>query len=66
MTFLEEATRYAEVVLLAAKSEAADKLLGLIRKLELETSQKVRRIRSDRGGEFRSTDLGAELKTRLD
>jgi transposase InsO family protein len=57
LTIVDEATRYGEFLPLKSKSGAADALLEAIKRLETSTGHRVRRVRSDRGGEFISDAL---------
>ena len=57
MPILDDHTRYSAVLLLKKRSDATDALISHIREWESLLSHKVKRIRSDGGGEFTSNAL---------
>ena len=65
--FIDDFTRYCQVYLLHAKSEALDMFRIFKKESELHCKALIRRLRSDRGGEyynlsyFQSTDIIHEV-----
>lgn len=56
-TIIDDYTHFTEVYLLKRKSEAADILMEYVNRQERQTGNKVRKIRSDNGGEFKNEKL---------
>ena len=56
-TVIDEATRFARVVLLVRKSDTAEAVRKLILWAETQTDQRVQRVRHDGGGEYVSASL---------
>ena len=54
---MDDFTRYTWVVLLRDKVEALEKMIHLCKKLQVEKSTLITRIRSDHGREFENTKL---------
>jgi len=63
-TLIDEATRYARVVLLPRKSDTAACVREMIAWCENQTDVRVQRVRHDRGGEYMSGSLRAYYATR--
>jgi hypothetical protein len=63
-TAVDEATRYAEVDVLRANSEAAHSVSKLIAYFEAQTDLVVQRVRTDRGGEYMSGTLQRFFESR--
>jgi transposase InsO family protein len=53
LTIMDDHSRYAEVVLLDAKSDAADGFIAQAARFERQSGQLVKAVRSDRGTEFK-------------
>ena len=51
VTFIDDFSRYTKVYLLRNKDEAFDKFLVYKSEVENQLNKKIKRIRSDRGGE---------------
>ncbi|CAH2108821.1 unnamed protein product [Euphydryas editha] len=56
-TIIDDFTHFCEVYLLKRKSEATDRLIEYINRLETQTGNKVMKIRSDNGGEFKNEKI---------
>lgn len=56
MTFIDDCTRYAEIYFLKKKSDAIKYLKDFCEKVHIRTTSYSRAIRSDRGGEYVSTE----------
>ena len=52
VTFIDDLTRYCQVYLLHAKSEALDMFRIFKNEFELHCETLIKRLRSDRGGEY--------------
>ena len=52
ITFVDDCTKYCYVYLLKSKDEAIDKFKIYKEEVETQLSEKIKRIRSDRGGEY--------------
>ncbi len=61
LVIIDDFTRYGWLILLKAKSEVTAKFTNWKGTTEKQTGHVVRTIRSDRGGEFDSTDLNRYL-----
>ena len=57
ITLIDDKTRYGEVAFLKKKSDSAKAVRNFIIRVQRQTGKKVRRLRSDRGGEYLATDL---------
>ena len=56
-TFIDEATRYTHVEILAYKSDTAGSLRRFVAWSETQTGRRVQRVRHDRGGEYMNHEL---------
>jgi hypothetical protein len=63
ITFVDDATRKSEVYFLEKKSEAMEKFKEFKIKVEKQTGLKIKRIRSDNGGEFIGKEFTSFLKS---
>jgi IS30 family transposase len=63
MTLLDDYSSFAHVVLLRSKSEAAPKMVELLTMLMNQCGKCVKRITSDRGGEYVSEELQKFFRT---
>ncbi len=54
LTFIDDASRYCYVYLLNTKDEALEKFIIFKNEAETQTGKKLKRLRSDRGGEYES------------
>jgi hypothetical protein len=61
LTFVDDTTRMSDIYFLEKKSEVMEKFLEYKNKVEKQTGSKIKRLRSDNGGEF----LGKEFTTYL-
>lgn len=52
LVIVDDCSRRASVYFLSDKAEAGDKIKDYVRQAELQTGQKVKRLRTDNGGEF--------------
>ena len=52
ITFIDDNTRYCYVYLLKSKDEAIDKFILYKAEVENQLNKKIKRVRSDRGGEY--------------
>ena len=52
ITFIDDFSRYTRVYLLRNKHEAFEKFLLYKEEVENQVDKKIKRVRSDRGGEF--------------
>lgn len=59
---VDEFSKYSCVALLRSKDEAAGKLLDIIKLLERQSGEKLRKLRTDRGGEFMAEALQGPLR----
>lgn len=62
MTFIDDFTRYNFVYLLSAKSEAFKAFLHFQRWVESNSGFKILKLKSDRGGEYSSTEFLTHLR----
>jgi len=63
MVVIDDYTRYAWVYFLKKKSYAADRLREFFALVERQFEAKVKRLRSDRGGEFLSKSFESWLES---
>jgi len=61
ITFTDDFSRYGIVYLMRNKSEAFEKFKEFQNKVENQLERKIKVLRSDRGGEYLSTDFGNHL-----
>ena len=54
ITFIDDYSRYTRVYLLRNKDEAMDAFIKYKNEVENQLSKKIKRLRSDRGGEYES------------
>ena len=54
ITFIDDYSRYTRVYLLRNKDEARDAFIKYKNKVENQLSKKIKRLRTDRGGEYES------------
>ena len=54
ITFIDDYSRYTKVYLLRNKFEAMDAFIKYKNEVETQLSKKIKRLRSDRGGEYES------------
>lgn len=52
ITFIDDVTRFCYVYLVHSKSEALDRFKAYKTEVELQTGNKIKRLRTDRGGEY--------------
>jgi len=52
VTFIDDFSRYTKVYLLRHKDEAFDMFLSFKAEVENQLNKKIKRVRSDRGGEY--------------
>ncbi|CAH9132764.1 unnamed protein product [Cuscuta epithymum] len=52
VTFIDDCTRYCYIYLLFSKDEAMDKFKVFKTEVELQTGKKIKRLRTDKGGEY--------------
>src|SRR5882724_12218394 len=64
ISFTDDKTRYTRVYLLALKSEAFKAYLSFEAWLKTQHNAKIKRLRSDRGGEYLSNEFNSHLATR--
>ncbi|CAN1127376.1 Retrovirus-related Pol polyprotein from transposon TNT 1-94, partial [Linum perenne] len=57
VTFVDDFSRYTKVYLLRTKDEAEVKFLAYKAEVENQLDRKIKRLRSDRGGEYNSNFL---------
>ena len=57
MTFVDYYSRYTKVYLLRSKDEAEDMFLKFKAEVENQLDRKIKRLRSDRGGEYNTSFL---------
>ncbi|CAN1221891.1 Retrovirus-related Pol polyprotein from transposon TNT 1-94 [Linum grandiflorum] len=57
ITFIDDFSRYTKIYLLKSKDEAEDKFLIYKAEVENQLNKKIKRLRSDRGGEYSSVFL---------
>jgi len=60
MTFIDDYSRYTKVYLIKHKDEAFDMFLSYKTEVENQLDKKIKRIRSDRGGEYVSFYVSPE------
>jgi transposase InsO family protein len=58
MSFIDEATRWCQLYLIKTKGEALDCFKIYKVEVENQLEKKIKRVRSDRGGEYLSNDFG--------
>jgi hypothetical protein len=56
-TFVDDHTRYSEVRFLKKKSDVAAEAKAVFRKLENQTGLRIKKVKSDNGGEYVNTEL---------
>nr|XP_037873962.1 uncharacterized protein LOC101742499 [Bombyx mori]XP_037873963.1 uncharacterized protein LOC101742499 [Bombyx mori] len=61
-TIIDDYTHFCEVYLLQRKSEATDRLIEYVNRMERQIECKVKKIRSDNGGEFKNEKLNKFCK----
>ena len=54
MTFIDDYSRYTRVYLLSSKDEAKNIFIKFKTEVENQKNKKIKRLRSDRGGEYGS------------
>ena len=54
MTFIDDYSKYTRVYLLSSKDEAKNMFIRFKIKVENQNNKKIKRVRSDRGGEYGS------------
>ena len=54
MTFIDDYSRYTRVYLLSSKNEAENMFIKFKTEVENQKNKKIKRLRSDRGGEYGS------------
>lgn len=59
VTLIDEATKYSVIDIVQQKSDASEFIKKTVGMLECQTGQKVKKIRTDRGGEFVNGELEA-------
>ena len=57
ITFIDDYSRYTRVYLLRNKDEARDVFIKYKNKVETQLSKKIKRLRTNRGGEYESNPL---------
>ncbi|CAH9139832.1 unnamed protein product [Cuscuta epithymum] len=57
MTFIDDFSRYAKVYLLRSKDEAGEMFMKYKAEVENQLDRKIKRLRSDRGGEYNTNFL---------
>ncbi|CAN1246025.1 Retrovirus-related Pol polyprotein from transposon TNT 1-94 [Linum grandiflorum] len=57
ITFIDDFSRYTKLYLLRSKDEAEEKFLTYKAEVENQLNKKIKRLRSDRGGEYSSSFL---------
>ena len=62
ITFTDDLSRYGYVVLMKNKSEAFEKFKDFKNEVENQIGKSIKILRSDRGGEYLSTEFGTFLK----
>ena len=62
ITFTDDLSRYGYVYLMRFKSEAFEKFKVFQSEVENQLNRKIKALRSDRGGEYLSTDFDIHLK----
>lgn len=63
LTMIDDYSRYIEIYFMKQKSETAGYIKEYVKKMETQFERKVKKIRSDQGGEFSSKDLMAFYKS---
>ncbi|CAA0841985.1 Uncharacterized mitochondrial protein AtMg00820, partial [Striga hermonthica] len=58
ITFIDDYSKYCYVYLIKHKDEALEKFIILKNEAETQTGKKLKRLRSDRGGEYESNPFG--------
>ncbi|KAJ3489198.1 hypothetical protein NLJ89_g11551 [Agrocybe chaxingu] len=64
VSFTDDATRYTSIALLRHKDEAFDAYREFEAWAEMQHNAKIKRLRSDRGGEYTSDEFDAHLKAK--
>ena len=64
ITFLDDKSRYLDIAILGKKSESLDAFKEFVAKVETQTGEKVKRLRSDNGGEYTSSAFSAYCKSK--
>ena len=59
ITFIDDYSRYTRVYLLRNKDEARDVFIKYINEVENQLSKKIKRLRTDRGGEYESNPFNS-------
>jgi len=59
ITFVDDCSRYTKVYFLQSKNEAKEMFLKYKAKVENQLDQKIKRLRTDRGGEHETNSLTA-------
>ncbi|KAJ9545078.1 hypothetical protein OSB04_024785 [Centaurea solstitialis] len=62
LVLVDELSRYTWIEFLRAKSEAADKIIAFIKRIQVQLGRQVKKIRSDNGTEFKNTKLQSFLE----
>lgn len=63
VNFGDVATSYSEIAIIKIKAQVLMKLMNVLKRWEKETGVKVKKIRTDRGGEYISGNLDRWLKS---
>ncbi|KAL2232101.1 UNVERIFIED_CONTAM: Retrovirus-related Pol polyprotein from transposon TNT 1-94 [Sesamum indicum] len=63
ITFIDDCSRYCYVFLMKNKDEALDKFILFKNEAETQTGKKLKRLRSDRGGEYESSKFNGYCQT---
>ncbi|KAL2232001.1 UNVERIFIED_CONTAM: Retrovirus-related Pol polyprotein from transposon TNT 1-94 [Sesamum indicum] len=63
ITFIADCSRYCYVFLMKIKDEALDKFILFKNEAETQTGKKLKRLRSDRGGEYESSKFNEYCQT---
>ncbi|KAI3680401.1 hypothetical protein L2E82_50388 [Cichorium intybus] len=64
LVIVDDYSRFTWVLFLRNKSDAAEKIINFIKKMELMLNKKVRTVHSDNGSEFKNHTLDGFLKTK--
>ena len=54
ITFIDDGTKYCYVYLLKSKNEAIEKFILYKNEVENQLNKKIKKLRSDRGGEYKA------------
>lgn len=57
ISFVDDSSRYTRVYLLRSKDEACEMFMQFKAEVENQLDRKIKRLRSDRGGEYESEKL---------